>query len=292
MTVRWDAPDKDTLRRALNESSRPYGPMRTTFFRDVYYDTGNGDLRQRGVRCRVRFAPNGEQLLRVSSRDGSRVETRLRQSDTARALAGDSPAARALRAHTDPARLTAWLEREVERTSRTFRAPVLPLPFGDLITEIITARRGDLTACMYQIALRPRPWGRLAARRLAAELDLALPLRSANADAVAGMQAALELVEGASIARELRGEREIALVAVEHGRIGLRRAGTELRLPIGQGSGEEACRIALRDLVGGGEGQLRRGGSIATRHPERSSGSRRPSWSRASARRFSAIRRP
>ena len=259
MTQRWDAPDKDTLRRVLNDSSRPrpYGPVRTTFFRDVYYDTSSGDLRQRGVRCRVRFAPNGAQWLRVSPVNGARVETRLRETDVARALAGDSPPARALRAFSDAARLTAWLEREVERTCRTFHTPVVPFPLGDLVTDVITVRRGELTARTYQVALRPRAWGRMAAGGLAADLELAFPLRPAIADAVAAAEAALAKVEGESLARELRGEREVALVAVEHGRIGLRRAGAELRLPIAKGSGEEACRAALRELVGGGEGQLR-----------------------------------
>src|SRR4029077_4985039 len=58
-------------------------------------------------------------------------------------------------------------------------------------------------------------------------------------------------------ARERRGEREVALVAVEHGRVGLCRAGAELRLPVYKGSGEDACRAAWRELVGSGEGQLR-----------------------------------
>src|SRR6266480_3684555 len=52
-------------------------------------------------------------------------------------------------------------------------------------------------------------------------------------------------------------EREIALIAVEHGRVGLRRHGSELRLPVQEGSGEETCRAVLRRLVGSGEGQLR-----------------------------------
>ena len=51
--------------------------------------------------------------------------------------------------------------------------------------------------------------------------------------------------------------REIALIAVEHGRVGLRRHGSELRLPVQEGSGEDTCRAVLRRLVGSGEGQLR-----------------------------------
>src|SRR5205814_8666128 len=101
-------------------------------------------------------------------------------------------------------------------------------------------------------------WGRAAARRLGAELEHAFRLRpGGGADPLPRVYAALDAVEGESIARELRGEREVALVAVEHGRIGLWRTGAELRLPIAKGSGEEAVRVALRQLVGGGEGQLR-----------------------------------
>ena len=43
------------------------------------------------------------------------------------------------------------------------------------------------------------------------------------------VRAALDAAEAESTARELRGEREVALVAVEHGRIGLWRK----RAPIG-----------------------------------------------------------
>jgi polyphosphate kinase len=189
--------------------------------------------------------------------DGSYSESRLQEVDVARALAGDSPPARRLRALTDPARLAAWLEREVERTSQTFRFSTVPLPLGDVVADVVTARRAELTARLFELAVRPRPWGRAAGRRLGAELEGAFQLRPSGPDPVPRVLAALDAVEGESIARELRGEREVALVAVEHGRIGLWRAGAELRLPIAKGSGEEACRAALRELVGGGEGQLR-----------------------------------
>ncbi|HEV8380430.1 MAG TPA: polyphosphate kinase 1 [Gemmatimonadales bacterium] len=257
MTLRWDAADKDTLRRVLADATRSYGPTRMVFFRDVYFDTSDGDLRQRGVRCRVRFGPDAEQWLRVSLPDGSHHAAELRERDVARAFAADSVPARRLRAFTDPDRLTAWLEREVERTWRTFRLSLVPIPLGDLVGDVVTARRAELSAQLYQVAIRPRAWGARAARRLGAELEAAFRLRPSGTDPVARMQAALDAALGESIGRELRGEREVALVAVEHGRIGLWRAGAELRLPIAKGSGEEACRAALRELVGGGEGQLR-----------------------------------
>ncbi len=257
MTPRWDAPDKDTLRRVLADSTRRFGPPRSLFFRDVYFDTSAGDLRQRGARCRLRVAPNGEQWLRVWLPDGSHSESRLQELDVTRALAGDSPPARRLRALTDPGRLAAWVEREVERTWRTYRLRGLLVPLGDVVTDVVTARRAELTAHLFELTVRPRPWGHGAARRFGAELEAAFRLRPAATDPLPRVQAALDAVEGESIARELRGEREVALVAVEHGRIGLSRAGAELRLPIAKGSGEAACRAALRELVGGGEGQLR-----------------------------------
>ena len=258
MTHRWDAPDRDTLRRVASESNRYCGAPHTAFFRDVYFDTTAGDLREVGARCRVRFAPNGEQRLRVSLPDGSMQDTRLRELDVARALAGDSPPARALRALTDPGRLAAWIECEVERTCRVLRIPIIRVPSGDLAADCITARRGELAARVYQVSIRPRVWGRAVARRAGARLEDVYRLRPVSgADPLLRVRAALDAAEGESIARELRGEREVALVAVEHGRIGLWRAGAELRLPIAKGSGEEAVRVALRQLVGGGEGQLR-----------------------------------
>src|SRR2546428_3332977 len=63
MILRWDAPDAATLRRLLADPPRPTslapGRLRTTHFRDVYFDTSAGELRQRGARCRLRFTAGG-----------------------------------------------------------------------------------------------------------------------------------------------------------------------------------------------------------------------------------------
>ena len=257
MTQRWDAPDAAFLQRILAHPPRPLGAARLVLFRDVYFDTAAGDLRQRGVRCRLRFIANGDRSLTIWLPDGTRMRSPVREGDAMAALVGNSPAAARLRALTDPTRLASWIERDVERIWRTRRAPFIRLPLCDLAGDIITARRGDLSAGLAELAICPRPWGHVAGRRLAAALESAFPLRRAGNDPVVRAQAALDAVEGESIARELRGEREVAIVAVEHGRIGLYRAGAELRMPVHRGSGEEACRAALRQVVGTGEGQLR-----------------------------------
>src|SRR5262249_59620556 len=90
----------------------------------------------------------------------------------------------------------------------------VPLPAGDLIADCLTARRGELSTRVYQISLRPRFWGRAAGRRAGAELEAVYRLRAVGAaDPLLRVRAALDAAEAESIARELRGEREVALVA-------------------------------------------------------------------------------
>jgi len=264
MTDRWEAPDSELFRQILADPPAPglrfsRRPPHRTYFRDVYFDTPEGELRHRGARCRIRFAADGEWVLAVSLPGGRRFDSRARGAAAADLFEGDSAPGRRLRALIDPARLAPWLELEVERAWRTLCWRRVPLPMCDVVLDVVTARRGEFTARTHEVALRPRPWGggRAAAERMARALEARLPLRPVGADRLQRAVAALAGVEGQALARELRGEREVALVAVEHGRLALRRAGADLRLPVQRGSGEAACRAALRELVGSGEGQVR-----------------------------------
>lgn len=260
MTLRWDAPDSAALRCALTAPElatgpATLGPSRAHYFRDVYFDTSAGDLRRRDARCRVRFAAM-DHTLTVWLPGGHRVAARVTAAGAGDVLTGSSAPAAALRALTDPARLRSWIEREVERTQRSLELPLVRLPLCDVVADAITLRRGDLTTSLHELSLRPRFWGQSTAARLAQSLE-ALPLRPASNDSLQRAVAALDVAEAEGIGRELRGEREVALVAVEHGRVGLRPTGGELRIPVSRGSGEAACRAALRELFGSGEGQLR-----------------------------------
>jgi len=260
MILRWDAPDVPTLRRLLADPPRPSfapGPLRTTHFRDVYFDTSAGELRQRGARCRLRFTAAGERRLTLWQPAGTRIDERVRNVDDMAALAGRSEAALRLRALIDPTRLAPWIERRVERACRTFRIPVALLPVCDVVTDQIALSRSEITATLCEVSVRARRWGYSAAGRIGRALEAAFALRPAGSDALHRAITGLDAAAAEGIGRELRGEREVALVAVEHGRVGLCRAGAELRLPVYKGSGEDACRAALRELVGSGEGQLR-----------------------------------
>ena len=106
MILRWDAPDAATLRRMLADPPRPSlapGRLRTTHFRDVYFDTSAAELRQRGARCRLRFTAAGERRLTLWQPAGTRIDERVRNVDDMAALAGTSEAAVRLCALIDPA---------------------------------------------------------------------------------------------------------------------------------------------------------------------------------------------
>jgi polyphosphate kinase len=255
MTDRWEAILIDPPAPGLRFSRRP---PRRSYFREVYFDTPEGELRHRGARCRMRFATDGGCVLTVSLPDRPPLDSRVSGATAADALGGgDSEAGARLRALVDPARLAPWIELEVDRASRTLCWQWVPLPVCDVVLEAVTARRDELTARADEVTLRPRLWGRAAVERVARVLAAQVPLRAAGGDRLQRAIAALAAVEGQTLARELRGERDVALVAVEHGRLALRRAGADLRLPGQRGSGEAACRAVLRQLVGSGEGQVR-----------------------------------
>src|SRR5207302_8542979 len=137
MILRWDAPDAATLRRVLVDLPRPVSPLRSTHFRDVYFDTSDGELRTRGARCRLRFTADGDRWLTLwqPERGGARIAERVREVDAAAALNGTSPPAVRLRALIDPARLLAWIERDVDRTWRTLRLPVIGVPLCDVVAD-------------------------------------------------------------------------------------------------------------------------------------------------------------
>src|SRR5438552_180714 len=72
----------------------------------------------------------------------------------------------------------------------------------------------------------------------------------------------LAALETEALARAVQGQREVAIVAVADGRMAFRRKGGGLQLLVVEGGGEEACRRALRQLLGTAEGQVRLLGTV------------------------------
>ena len=252
MTRQWDVPDAAALGQLIDHPPAAgfrVSAVQTTYFRDVYYDTPDGELRQRGGRYRMRFTADGKQQLTVWFPDGTRLETP--------GTDGEVIGAR-LRALVDPATVAPWIERDVARRWRTIGVPLVRLPLCTFVGDTITVRRGELRTAVHELSIRPRPWGAAVARTIARRCEAApLQLHAVGEEPLQRAQAALSAAEAQILARELRGERELALIAVEHGRLGLCRLGAELRVPVDHGSGEADCRAALRRIVGSGEGSLR-----------------------------------
>src|SRR3989441_2098430 len=252
MTGQWDVPDAAALGHLIDHPPAAgfrVSAVQTTYFRDVYYDTPDGELRQRGGRYRMRFTADGKQQLTVWFPDGTRLETPGTDAEVIGAR---------LRALVDPATVAPWIERDVARRWRTIGVPLLRLPLCNLVGDTITVRRGELRTAVHELSIRPRPWGATVARTIARRCEAApLQLHTVGEEPLQRAQAALSAAEAQILARELRGERELALIAVEHGRLGLCRLGAELRVPVDRGSGEADCRAALRRIVGSGEGSLR-----------------------------------
>ena len=211
---------------------------RVESFRDVYCDTADGELRERGARYRLRLTTSGQREPTVWLPGGTRLEGEAAEVG--------------LRGVLDPARLAPWIELDVTRQIRAIQLALVRIPLCRLIADTITVRHGELNARLWELAIEGPASGVLQGRILRT-----FQLRPVGDDVLQRAQAALSDAEAQRAARELRGERELALVAVEHGRLGLCRLGAELRIPVDKGSGEDACRAALRRLVGNGEGQLR-----------------------------------
>ena len=227
------------------------GPPSTHVFRDVYHDTEQGDLEQRGAWACVRHHADGARTFSVrtgAQAEGGRVvSVRLPPGEGDAPLSGESEPARLLRAMVDPARLVPRLELETHRVSRSIQA--LEGDAGQIACDTITARDGDLWARIEEIELR-LPEGADAEHPIPAALRHQHGMRRVTEDRVDRARLALRERELDLLEEAVRTARRVAVVAVEDGRISLRRERTALRVPAGEGAGEEACRRVLRDCFG------------------------------------------
>jgi len=134
MTRQWDVPDAATLGQLIDHPPAAgfrVSAVQTTYFRDVYYDTPDGELRQRGGRYRMRFTADGKQHLTVWFPDGTRLDTPGTDAEVIAAR---------VRALVDPAKVAPWIERDVARRWRTIGLPLVRLPLCDFVGDSITVR--------------------------------------------------------------------------------------------------------------------------------------------------------
>src|ERR687887_36836 len=128
---RWAVPSAERLEELLH-AALPWGltsgPPERTFHRDLYFDTPEGELRRRGVSCRVQFDVADRRWLTLAVRDATvrHYETPVAELEPRDILLGSAEPARRLRALVDPDRLMLRIELDVERRLRRARWPAGP----------------------------------------------------------------------------------------------------------------------------------------------------------------------
>ncbi len=255
--LRWDVANAAILAE-LARAPLPFGlragPPRRTFYRDLYFDTAAGDLRRRGVTCRVRFDLDDRRTLALDV-GGARYEAAVAGLEAQEVFGSDAEPARRLRALVEPARLALTLELEVAREIRAARVPLVPLPLFDLAYDTVTVRAADPACEFYELVAMPRRGSPIGAAPLASALERRYRLTVATLDRAARATALRRETQDAEAATA--PARQVAVLGVAHGRMALWRRGATLELPLEPGGGEEACRRDMRRLFGSVEGETR-----------------------------------
>jgi len=124
--------------------------------RDLYLDTTDDALRQRGIVCRLRAGSDGRGVLslRIANPNGAgpqRLQTTTRALDVPKALADENPVVRRLRAIVDPAALLVRADLEVDRLSRDAARDWLRRPRLTVHLDRVTIRKNGTAATFLQL---------------------------------------------------------------------------------------------------------------------------------------------
>src|SRR4029077_5477783 len=130
--------------------------------------------------------------------------------------------------------------------------PLFPVPQFVLAYDTVTPAGGSEAPGFHQLILWRRRWGGISSAGVARAIERRYALRPASMDRATR---AARLREGGDDAAP--PSRQGAVLAVAHGRLALSRSGAALRLSLEEGGGEEACRRAMRRLLGSVEGEAR-----------------------------------
>jgi polyphosphate kinase len=256
--LRWAIPTAAAAEEILH-SPLPLGlragPPSWSFYRDIYFDTDSDDLRRRGAICRLRYDVRDRRWLALDAPGVGRCEAAVSELDPLPILSGRAEPARRLRALVDPTRLGARLELDVERRVLTARLPVARVPQCALAFDRITARHQGMAHTFQELVLWRLPGGLIPIAWIGRELTHRHPSltqarkRVDRAESLIGAAARTTAPPTAP--------RRVGVIAVAHGRMALCRDGAALALPQEDGTGEEACRRAMRRSFGSAEGEVR-----------------------------------
>lgn len=264
---RWDVPTADALKRLVGEPlplGLRDGPATRGFLRDIYYDTPDHALKARAVVCRVRHGSDDKHELTVSivtEQGGQSLVTRadsdIPGGDVQAALQATNDATRLLRSIVNPSSLGPQLELEIERQLRQASGGWWRPARFELEYAIMTVRAGELARSFNELALRSIRRGQPSAERVARAIGEFYALRSVTHDRRERGEQLRSALESEALARKVGGGRWIAVVALDGARVAALSDGTHWKLPLAEGSGEEAVRLTMRRTLGSSVGELR-----------------------------------
>ena len=134
----------------------PADTARRSLHRDLYLDTTDDALRQRGIVCRLRAGADGNGVLslRIANANGRppiRVQATTGGQNVEHALATDNAVVRRLRGIVDPAALQVRADLEVDRLSREAARDWLRRPRLTVHLDRVTIRKNGTSASFLQL---------------------------------------------------------------------------------------------------------------------------------------------
>lgn len=266
-TFRFEVPDRAALDALLSGDLPEFpaaGDVDVQAFRDVFFDTPAGDLAGKGASVRLHVPDHGAPCLRVDVLDaGGRDGAASARSaeDAAPALhapelfAGDTEAARLVRALVDPARLEPVLELETLRRVRTTLVDGgVPLR---LVADTVTVRVAEVSGELFELQVVVPGEFAGAVQGTSRALQERLRLRPLIVDTVARAREVAGELEVGLLSQRLRAARAVAVVVHERGAIALLEGDAGLQVPSAAGAGSDSCRRALRKAFGHARARIR-----------------------------------
>jgi polyphosphate kinase len=250
------------LRSAPLPAGLTSGPLERSFHRDIFLDTSERTLTQRGVVCRLRMQADDRRVLSLiiggsSDRPPERWDAEVPELDARRALEGTTEPARRLRGLVDPALLRPRIEVETERWSRVASSGWLAKRARMVfLYDACTVRSGGLARTFEELQVRRIAAGGPHLEQVAAELERDHGLRPILVSKAERAAQLAESMASEATARMLASQRAVVLLAYDGAGIAFVKEGDGLVLPLARGSGEETCRHLLRHLFGSGVGEL------------------------------------
>jgi polyphosphate kinase len=250
---------------ALREAPLPLGlrgsASRHSFHRDIYLDSSDRTLLERGVSCRLRLRADDRRFLTLflsGSGGGTveRFEAEVAEFDPRLALSGDSEPARRLRGLLEPGLLRPQSELEVERWSRTARGVFRRAPRFEFRYDACTVRQGGLTRGFEELEVRRVAPGAPRLEQLARALERdhgLLPLLAPRHERARQLAEALRVEASA---RMFSSQAAVVLLALDEGRVAFLEQEGSKALPSAKGSGEVAARHLLASVTGSEVGEL------------------------------------